>query len=182
MSIDKAIDCCNYIKNYVNDTPCRKKIIELTEWVFSLDMNDNNVPTVKWYTREGGRSVAFFLRTQGQDHFAIFKLQKKCTQMDLYVRLNKQIVLPPYLIRYPDNQDWARISGENFSSILKDELQGHILNSYHLRLGELGVQTEKNLTTSFVITEPLKKQDHQPTLTEIGKILEKLSRKGDSND
>lgn len=40
-----------------------------------------------------------------------------------------------------------------------------------------------NLSTASLTTGDLqKKQDHQPTLTEIGKILEKLSRKGDSND
>lgn len=165
MSIDNAVSCCNYIKNYVDDTPCRKKILELTEWIFSLDT------TVKCYTREKGKSVAFFLRMQGQDHFAIFKLQKKCTQMDLYIHSNRQITLPSYLKKYNDNQDWARIPGENFSSLSKEELQEHILSSYHLRLGELGIAVKKDLLSSFPIIPHIKNEGDEPTMEEFENFL-----------
>lgn len=165
MPNDHVADCCNYIKNRVDDTPCRNKILELTEWIFSLRNS------IKWYTREGGKSVAFFLKTQGRDHFSIFKLQKKCTQMDLYFRLNNQVILPAYLQRYPDNQDWARISGADFSSLTKDELQGHILNSYRLRLGELGLNV-----VSSVIPVPPREQGYEPTLEEFEVFLRSFPR------
>lgn len=168
MSANNATDCCNYIMNYVDDTPCRKKILELTEWIFSFHNN------IKWYTREKGKSVAFFLKTQGHDHFAIFKLQKKCTQMDLYIR--RQPTLPSYLTKYPDNQDWARISGENFSGISKDELQKHILNSYHLRLDELGIAIDKGSPSSFVMADPITNEENDPTIEEFENFLRSSSQ------
>lgn len=168
MSIDNAVDCCNYINNYVDDMPCRKKILELTEWIFSLD----NTP--RWDKR--GDGFKFFLRIHNKDHFAVFKLRgRKFTHVDFYVGKNNNFI-SSYLKRISDNPSWATMTGKNFCELSTGVLQEHILNSYHLRLDELGITIDKGSPSSLVMADPITNEENDPTIEEFENFLRSSSQ------
>lgn len=126
-------ECKRHIIEHMNDTPSRKKIIELAEWLYSLT-------DIKSYpVNEPG--VRFFKNYPSQDHFLCVKYGKRSAEVHFYNFIPRSSPLPDYMALQKDNTDWLRINGGNITKLDFETIQQHARESYKKRFGKEPAQS-----------------------------------------
>jgi hypothetical protein len=114
----------NHISTYMKlDTPCRQKILDLCNWLYSSGWKIKSYPV-----NEPG--IRFCLFEPGKDHFLCVKYGKNCAELHFYK-------IPPikdYMKLVSDNKNWTRIKGGDIDSLPIDEIKNYIKLAFRNRV------------------------------------------------
>jgi hypothetical protein len=141
---DNYEDCRRHVEGIVAPSTCRDKMLALAEWMYSLHGQIPNAPPVRSYATNDPKDIRFYFRTQGGDHFALYKMGKSCAALSVFVGPSTRQALADYIEPQPGNQSWWWIKRPALEQQSIENLQRDIFRAYCTRLESvLGVQTEQ---------------------------------------
>lgn len=129
--------CRRHVEDLVQPGSCRDRILDLIRWMFSIPGNKVIPYPLRCYVTADSADIRFYLSEQGKDHFALFKLKKRCAVLQVYGDPAESYGRASHLAPVPGNRVWFQVKRTHLETLPMEELKRDILQALDVRLRQL---------------------------------------------
>lgn len=142
--------CRDYITQTLEESPCRKNLLTMAEWIYQLHQQCLQATKVSSYVTGSKKDIRFYFGKQGIDHFlcVVPKKMQRCAELGVFYGEGgkKSNFCKEKVQSNNPTSRFCIINSEQVNSMSLQTIKEEVFRAYQTRLGEeYGIRVDRAL-------------------------------------